>query len=128
MDENNAALAKKRKLVTTVVISVVIAVALLVTLAVSAHKVEPSYQGLKISGGKLAQESLSPGFYFLIPFWQRVEDVFTGTVSTDEDKKGNFKEENPFRNIQPLSKDGQVIDIDVQLGYSVVDAIAFREK
>ena len=108
--------------------TVLLVIAGIIILMLSAHQVDPSHQGLKISGGKLNQQALEPGFYLLVPFWQRIEDVFTGTVSTDEDTKGEYKEENPFRDIRPLSKDGQVIDIDVQLGYSVTNAITYRER
>ena len=119
---------KQAKGIAIFVVSCLLAIVGVITLLMCAHTVEPSYSGLKISGGELQQTTLQPRFYLLVPFWQNIEDVFVGIISTDEDKKGKFVEDNPFRGIQPLSKDGQVLDIDVQLAYAVSDAIKFREK
>lgn len=90
--------------------------------------VPPNHVGLVIKGGELQDEVKGDGFYNKMPFWTEIVPVKTNTLSTDEDDKGNFKEEhNPFRAIQPLSKDGQVLDIDAQINYAIVDAIKFRE-
>jgi len=90
--------------------------------------IQPAHVGLVIKGGELQDETKGDGFYNKMPFWTEIVPVYTGVLSTDEDSKGNFKEEaNPFRGIQPLSKDGQVLDIDAQINYSVVDAKLFRE-
>jgi len=90
--------------------------------------VEPAHKGIVVKGGELQESVLDNGFYFKLPFWTDIIGVYTGALSTDEDDKGDFKEENPFREIQPLSKDGQVLDIDAQINYSVVNPKMFREK
>ncbi len=90
--------------------------------------IQPAHVGLVIKGGELQEEVKGDGFYMKMPFWTEIVAVPTKTLSTDNDAKGNFKEEaNPFRGIQPLSKDGQVLDIDVQINYSITDAKLFRE-
>lgn len=90
--------------------------------------IQPAHVGLVIKGGELQDEIKANGFYTKMPFWTEIIPVYTGVLSTDNDEKGQFKEgENPFRGIQPLSKDGQVLDIDVQINYSIVDAKLFRE-
>ena len=91
--------------------------------------IQPSYVGIVIKGGEL-QDHTVKGFKTKMPFWTEIVPVFTGTLSTDSDEKGFFKTEetiNPFRGIQPLSKDGQQLDIDTQISYQVVDAVKFRE-
>ena len=90
--------------------------------------VPPAHKGLVIIGGELQQEVLGDGFHTKIPFWTEIVPVYVGTISTDEDIKGNFREENPFRSIQPLSKDGQVLDIDAQINYNIIDPVVFRER
>jgi len=110
-----------------------IVVLLLVFLAIVSEFyqiINPSHVGLVIKGGELQDEPLGDGFYTKTPFWTEIVPVFTGTLSTDNDEKGLFKDDttiNPFRGIQPLSKDGQVLDIDTQISYAVVDAVKFRE-
>ena len=90
--------------------------------------IQPAHVGLVIKGGELQNEIKANGFYTKMPFWTEITPVYTGVLSTDNDADGNFKEEaNPFRGIQPLSKDGQVLDIDVQINYSIIDAKLFRE-
>ena len=90
--------------------------------------IQPAHVGLVIKGGELQDEVKGDGFSLKTPFWTEIVPVYTGVLSTDEDDKGNFREDaNPFRGIQPLSKDGQVLDIDAQISYSVVDAKLFRE-
>jgi regulator of protease activity HflC (stomatin/prohibitin superfamily) len=91
--------------------------------------IEPSNQGLVIKGGELQGEPLKNGFYWKTPFWTEIVPVFIGTISTDNNDAGEFTEEpNPFRGIQPLSKDGQVLEIDVQINYAITDTRLFREK
>jgi regulator of protease activity HflC (stomatin/prohibitin superfamily) len=93
--------------------------------------VEPAHKGLVVKGGELQEEVLKDGFYPKMPFWTRIEPIYIGTLSTDNDDAGEFKEEgttNPFRGIQPLSKDGQVLEIDVQINYAVSDPRLFRER
>ena len=92
--------------------------------------VQPAHVGLVIKGGELQEEPLGDGFYMKTPFWTEIVPVSTKTLSTDNDEGGLFKDGsdiNPFRGIQPLSKDGQVLDIDTQISYAIVDAIKFRE-
>ena len=91
--------------------------------------IQPAHAGLVIKGGQLQEEVKGDGFYMKMPFWTEIVPVYTGTLSTDNDDKGNFREDdNPFRGIQPLSKDGQVLDIDAQINYAITDAKLFREK
>lgn len=94
--------------------------------------VDPVHGGIVVKGGKLQEEALPNGFYFKIPFWTDIYPVFTGTLSTDDDavkgEEGEFKEDNPYRNIKPRSKDGQILTVDVQLNYSVVDVKKFYSK
>lgn len=92
--------------------------------------VQPAHVGLVIKGGELQEEPLGDGFYMKTPFWTEIVPVSTKTLSTDNDEGGLFKDSsdiNPFRAIQPLSKDGQVLEIDTQISYAIVDAIKFRE-
>ncbi len=90
--------------------------------------VPPNHVGLVIKGGELQDDVKGDGFYNKMPFWTEIVPVRTNTLSTDEDDKGNFREDgNPFRGIQPLSKDGQVLDIDAQVNYAIIDAKLFRE-
>jgi len=92
--------------------------------------VQPAKVGLVIKGGELQSESISNGFYFKTPFWTEIVPVSVKVLSTDNDESGFFKDattDNPFRGIQPLSKDGQVLDIDAQVSYQIVDAVKFRE-
>jgi len=120
-------MTKERMLASTIV--GIIVIILFFTVASGFYQViEPSHMGLVIKGGELQDDIKNNGFYLKLPFWTQIVPVFVGTLSTDEDKNGKFKEENPFRNIQPLSKDGQVLDIDVQINYSIIDAKKFREK
>jgi len=86
--------------------------------------VPPSHEGLVIKGGELQQEALPNGFYLKAPFWTVIEPVFIGTQTTDDETE----ELNAFRGIQPLSKDGQVMDIDMQINYQIVNPVLFREK
>ena len=91
--------------------------------------IQPAHVGLVIKGGELQEEVKANGFYTKMPFWTEIVPVYTGVLSTDEDDRGKFREDNnPFRAIQPLSKDGQVLDIDAQINYAITDAKLFREK
>jgi len=111
--------------IATVVVAIII---LLVIITGFYQVVEPAHKGIVIKGGELQEEVLDNGFYLKLPFWTDIVGVYTGNLSTDGDEDGEFKEENPFRNIQPLSKDGQVLDIDAQINYSIVNPKLFREK
>ena len=116
-------------IIMTAVVILLIAVGLLWAFTSEFFQIiQPAHVGLVIKGGELQDEVKGDGFSTKMPFWTEIVPVYTGTLSTDEDAKGNFREESPFRNIQPLSKDGQVLDIDVQVNYSIVDAKLFREK
>lgn len=86
--------------------------------------VQPSYKGLVIKGGELQQEVLDNGFYFKKPFWTDIVPLYVGTMSTDKEQGEAV---TGFRGIQPLSKDGQVMLMDVQINYAVSDPIKFRE-
>lgn len=90
--------------------------------------VQPSHSGLVIKGGELQQEVLPDGFYFKTPMWTDIVSVFTGVVSTDDESENAKDSDSPFRNIRPLSKDGQVMVMDVQINYAVANPIIFREK
>ncbi len=83
--------------------------------------VAPSYKWLVISGWKLQEQALDDGFYLKKPFWTDIVKVFVWVNSTDAGENV----EN-FRNIQPLSKDWQLMEMDIQINYSVIDPIKFR--
>ncbi len=119
----------KTGMIITAIIVVLVAVGLLWGFTSEFFQIiQPAHVGLVIKGGELQDEVKGDGFSTKMPFWTEIVPVYTGTLSTDEDDKGNFKEENnPFRAIQPLSKDGQVLDIDAQINYAIVDAKLFRE-
>ncbi len=115
-------------IITAIVVALILVVMLFGLISEFYQIIQPAHAGLVIKGGELQEEVKGDGFYMKLPFWTEIVSVYTGTLSTDEDSKGNFKEENnPFRGIQPLSKDGQVLDIDAQINYAIVDAKKFRE-
>lgn len=85
--------------------------------------VPPSYKGIVVKWGQLQQEVLSDGFYFKLPFWTDIVPVFTGQNSTDiSPNKDNFI------GIEPLSKDGQKMNVDIQIAYQVSDPYKFRKE
>ena len=89
--------------------------------------VNPSYKGLVIKGGELQDEVLDNGFYFKMPFWTDIVSVFTGVQSTDDEvANANSDVKTGFRGIEPLSKDGQVMLMDVQINYAISDPVKFR--
>lgn len=85
--------------------------------------IPPAHKGIVMHGGKLQQKILDDGFYLKTPFWTDIVPVFVGSNTTDE----SIMVEN-FRGIKPLSKDGQVIDVDIQINYGIMDPIMFRRK
>jgi len=114
--------------IATIIVALVVIVLFFGLISEFYQVVPPNHVGLVIKGGELQDEVKGDGFYNKMPFWTEIVPVKTNTLSTDEDDKGNFREDNnPFRAIQPLSKDGQVLEIDAQINYSVIDAVKFRE-
>lgn len=114
----------------TIVVALILLVVLIGFVTEFYQIIQPAHVGLVIKGGELQSEPIGDGFTLKTPFWTEIVAVPTKTLSTDNDDKGFFKEEgtiNPFRGIQPLSKDGQVLDIDTQISYAIVDAVKFRE-
>lgn len=89
--------------------------------------VPPSHKGLVIEGGKLKEQVLNDGFAFKQPFWTDIVPVYIGMNTTDT---GDKKEEldGRFVNIRPLSKDGQVMEMDVQINYTISDPVKFRRE
>lgn len=83
--------------------------------------VSPSYKGVVISGGKLQDEILEDGFHTKVPFWEDIQEIYVGVVSTDDSPYAES-----FRGIQPLSKDGQIMHMDVQIEYAITDPVAYR--
>jgi regulator of protease activity HflC (stomatin/prohibitin superfamily) len=84
--------------------------------------VPPAHKGLVVKGGQLQENTLSDGFYMKTPFWTTIETMPTSMQTTNEDSP---YVEN-FINIEPLSKDGQVMNVDIQINYQVVDPYKFR--
>lgn len=84
--------------------------------------VPPAHKGLVVKGGKLQETVLSDGFYPKFPFWTDIELIPTAMQTTNE--KSPYV--SNFINIEPLSKDGQVMNIDIQINYAVVDPYKFR--
>ena len=120
-------MSKERLMVSGVV--GIIVIILFFTVASGFYQVvEPSHKAVVIKGGELQEEVKDNGFYMKMPFWTQIVPMYIGTLSTDEDDKGNFKEENPFRGIEPLSKDGQVLQVDAQINYAITDPEVFRER
>ena len=111
-------------------VGAVVVVVLLVGLLFASFKVvNPSHKGLVIKAGALQNEVVNDGLHFRLPFYTDIVEIFVGNQTTDKyDRKGNFVEESPFRGIQPLSKDGQMLDIDVQINYSITDPVKFRRE
>jgi len=86
--------------------------------------VPPAHRGLVVKGGQLQENTLSDGFYMKTPFWTSIEVVPTAMQTTNE---GSPYVQN-FINIEPLSKDGQMMNVDIQINYSVIDPYLFRTK
>ena len=83
--------------------------------------VQPSYKGLVIKWGQLQEDVLSDGFHLKTPFWTDIVSVFVGQNSTD-----NGVNVQAFRNIEPLSKDGQIMIVDAQIEYSITNPVLYR--
>jgi len=117
-------------ILSAIIVALILSVVLIGFITEFYQIINPAHVGLVIKGGELQEEAIGDGFYFKTPFWTEIVPVSVKTLSTDNDEKGFFKDSetiNAFRGIQPLSKDGQVLGIDAQVSYAIVDAVKFRE-
>jgi len=122
--------ARGGMIITAIIAAIVVLVVFIGIITEFYQIIQPAHVGLVIKGGELQAEPIGDGFTLKTPFWTEIVPVPTKTLSTDNDDAGFFKDattDNPFRGIQPLSKDGQVLDIDTQISYAIVDAVLFRE-
>jgi len=84
--------------------------------------VPPSHRWVVVELWQLQDEVLLDWFHIKAP-WVSILPVYIAPTSTDEGRNV-WK----FRWMNPLSKDWQEMEIDIQIEYSIIDPVKFRQE
>lgn len=120
MDEyGNLKAGKLVAIVTTLIILVVIVFGFIWEFF---QIVNPAHKWIVVKWWALQEEVLDDGFYTKTPFWTDIIEVYVGQNSTDD-----WTNVKAFRDIVPLSKDGQKMVVDAQVEYSIINPALFKQ-